>query len=152
MRATMMPTLAAGSQPAALLSPRCYCCLGCYCCFCCFCCCCRFRCHVAFNQSELTGNFQAGLPDDLTAIRRFALTLLRVYRAECAPIPLPLHTPHTPPPPAVCAVTTLSRLVVIVLHAHRVGLALIAAALVAPCPAHTTLPPTPYHTLLLLLR
>lgn len=55
-----------------------------------------FRCFVAFNQSQLTGNFHA-LADELTAIRRFALTLLQVYRAECHHFPLPWRC-HNPVP------------------------------------------------------
>lgn len=43
---------------------------------------------VAFNQSGANGQF-----DELTAIRRSALTLLQVYRVECDPA----HTKQPPP-------------------------------------------------------
>lgn len=44
---------------------------------------------VAFNQSGANGQF-----DELTAIRRSALTLLQVYRVECDPA----HTKQPPYP------------------------------------------------------
>lgn len=84
MRTTMMPTLASQSLSVAAAAGVVVIALSLSLCLCP-----RLvsGVRVAFNQSGANGQF-----DELTAIRRSALTLLQVYRVECDPA----HTKHPP--------------------------------------------------------